>query len=114
MDILSVAGIILAFAALIVGAILKGAGVSSLLGSAAFVIVILGTIASILLQTPKATMQRALKIVSWIFKPPLADGHALIVQIVDWANVARKQGLLGLEPQVEMQTDPFLKKGLQM
>lgn len=114
MDILSIAGIVLAFVALIVGSILKGAGLKGLVGGAAFVIVIMGTIAAIMLQTPKATMQRALKIVSWVFKPPLADGHALIVQIVDWANVARKQGLLGLEPQVEMQTDPFLKKGLQM
>lgn len=114
MDILSIGGIILAFVAIVGGSILKGAGVAGLVGPAAFVIVVMGTIASIMLQTPMATMKRALKIVAWVFKPPLADGHALIVQIVDWANVARKQGLLGLEPQVEMQTDPFLKKGLQM
>lgn len=114
MDVLTIAGMVLAMVALVGGSILKGAGVSGLLGGAAFVIVVMGTIAAILVQTPKATARRAMGIISWIFKPPVADGHALIAQVVEWSNVARKQGLLGLEPQVEMQTDPFLKKGLQM
>jgi chemotaxis protein MotA len=114
MDFLTIIGIVLAFVALVGGSILKGAGVAGLINPAAFVIVVVGTIAAILVQTPKATAGRAMRIVSWIFKPPLADGKALIEQIVDWSNVARKQGLLGLEPQVETQADPFLKKGLQM
>ena len=34
-------------------------------------------------------------------------------KIVEWSTVARKQGLLGLEAEVQAQ-DPFLRKGLQM
>src|SRR5579883_1826182 len=52
MDLLSLVGTVLAIAALLVGAVLKGAGLSALWSPAAFTIVILGTIASILLQTP--------------------------------------------------------------
>lgn len=49
-----------------------------------------------------------------MIRPPGNDGEALIAEIVDWSNIARKQGLLGLEPLVNQQDDPFLKKGLQM
>ena len=47
MDILSIVGLILALCAVIVGSILKGAGVQALLSSAAFMIVIVGTVAAI-------------------------------------------------------------------
>jgi hypothetical protein len=37
----------------------------------------------------------------------------VIEKIVEWSNIARKQGLLGLESAVEGEKDAFLKKGLQ-
>lgn len=114
MDILSIIGAILGLVALIGGSILKGAGLSGLWSPAAFTIVILGTIASILLQTPMHTFRRALQIVGWVFRPPPQDHAALIALMVDWSTIARKQGLLALEPLLEKQTDPFLRKGLQM
>ncbi|HVI26058.1 MAG TPA: flagellar motor protein [Xanthomonadaceae bacterium] len=114
MDRLSIIGVVLAIGALMGGSVLKGAGLASLWSPAAFVIVILGTVAAILLQTPLDTFRRALKIVRWVFQPPAQDRTAVIRQIVEWSTVARKQGLLALEAQVESQPDPFLKKGLQM
>jgi chemotaxis protein MotA len=113
MDILSILGVVLAFVAIIGGSILKGSGVKALLGAAAFVIVVLGTVASILLQTPLATFMRAMKIIGWVFKPPTADPHAIIEKLIEWSNIARKQGLLGLESAVEQESDDFVKKGLQ-
>ena len=103
MDKLSAAGVVLAFVAIVGGSILKGSGVSSLFGAAAFVIVVLGTLASIFIQTPGA-----------VFKPPQQDPEALIGRIVDWSGIARKQGLLALEGVVEGESDTFIKKGLQM
>jgi chemotaxis protein MotA len=114
LDRLSVVGAVLAIAALLVGSVLKGAGLSALWSPAAFVIVVLGTIAAILLQTPAATFKRALQIVRWVFRPPSQDRSAVITQLVGWSTVARKQGLLGLEAEVQAQPDPFLRKGLQM
>jgi len=114
MDRLSVIGTVLALVALIGGSILKGAGLSGLWSPAAFLIVIVGTCASILLQTSMPTFVRALRMVVWVFKPPAQDRTAMIAQIVDWSTTARKQGLLGLEAQVAQQSDPFLGKGLQM
>ena len=114
MDRLSVIGIVLAIAAITGGSVLKGAGLSGLWSPAAFVIVILGTIASILVQTPIHTFKRALKIVRWVFQPPAHDRTAVIAKIVEWSGTARRQGLLGLEAEVQNQPDPFLRKGLQM
>ena len=114
MDRLSIIGLFLALASLVGGSILKGAGLSSLWSPAAFVIVIVGTVAAILLHTSPAIFRHAFRIVRWVVQPPPSDRQALIRQIVEWSNIARRQGLLGLEPQVEMQDDPFLRKGLQL
>ena len=114
MDLMSIIGVVLALGALIGGSVLKGAGVQALWGPAAFVIVILGTIAAILVQTPGPVVKHALKMGKWIFKPPAHDGRALINRIVEWSDLSRKQGLLALESSVESESDPFLKKGLQL
>jgi chemotaxis protein MotA len=77
------------------------------------VIVVLGTLAASLVQTPLPTFLRAWKIVAWVFMPPKSDPKAVIDKIVEWSNTARKQGLLGLESAVEVEKDSFLRKGLQ-
>ena len=114
MDILSVIGAILGLVALVGGSILKGAGLSGLWSPAAFIIVIVGTIAAILLQTPMHTFRRALGIVRWVFFPPPQDHAGLIARMVEWSTISRKQGLLALEPVLDQLPDPFLRKGLQM
>ncbi|WP_101924760.1 MULTISPECIES: flagellar motor protein [Luteimonas] len=114
MDIFSIVGLVLALIALVGGSVLKGAGLAALWSPAAFVIVIVGTVAAILLHTPPDVFKRAMRIVKWTIKPPVGDRGALVAQLLEWSNVSRKQGLLGLEPYVEAQPDPFLRKGLQM
>jgi chemotaxis protein MotA len=114
LDFLSILGLALALCAVLVGAVLKGAGVMALVSAAAFMIVVVGTIAAILVQTPLPVMRRALGIFSWVMRPPARDGNLLIVKIVDWSNIARKQGLLGLEPMIDREHDPFVKKALQL
>ncbi len=114
MDKLTAIGSALALIALVGGSLLKGAGLSGLWSPAAFVIVVVGTIAAVFIQTPMETFRRGLKIVRWVFQPPSSDRAALIERIVEWSGTARRQGLLGLEAEVEAIEDPFLRKGLQM
>jgi len=113
-DILSIVGILLAFFAVLVGAVLKGAGLHALLSSAAFMIVVVGTFAAILVQTPARVMQHAFGILPWIFRPPVLKADDLIRKMVEWSMIARKQGLLGLEPMLEQERDYFVRKGLQL
>jgi chemotaxis protein MotA len=114
MDILSLIGLALAVIAIIVGAMLKGAGVKALLSAAAFMIVVVGTVAAICLQTPLPVMKRAMRILPWIFRPPAVERSELIKRMVEWSNTARKQGLLGLESAIEKEPDDFVRKGLQL
>jgi chemotaxis protein MotA len=114
LDILSITGLILAIVAVLVGAVLKGAGLHALLSAAAFMIVVVGTIAAICVQTPLPVMKHALKIFSWVLRPPPLNGTVLIKKMVEWSNIARKQGLLGLEPVLNQEPDEFVKKALQL
>lgn len=114
MDILSLIGLGLAFCAIVFGAVLKGAGVQALLSTAAFMIVIVGTVAAICVQTPMPVMKHAIRILPWVFRPPPFERSVLLRKIVEWSNTARKQGLLGLEPLIDKESDDFVRKGLQL
>ena len=114
MDILSIAGLVLGLIAIVGGSVAKGAGLSALWNWAAFLIVIVGTLGAVLLQSGLPTVRRAVTIARWIVQPPPDVRRQLIRQVVDWSSTARKQGLLGLEAQVARQRDRFVAKGLQM
>jgi chemotaxis protein MotA len=114
MDLLSIFGIVLAFVALTAGAILKGAGLHALYSSAALMIVVGGTFAAILIQTPGSVMKRAFRILPWVFRSPVPDATRIIARLVEWSQISRKQGLLGLEPLQGTEKDDFMRKGLQL
>ena len=114
MDILSLIGLVLACVAILLGAVLKGAGIQALLSGAAFTIVVIGTLAAICVQTPLQVMKRALGILPWVFRPPAVQRADMIKKMVEWSNTARKQGLLGLESLIEREQDDFVRKGLQL
>jgi len=99
---------------IIVGTIRKGSTVDALWNPAAFVIVFIGTLAALLVQNQGKVLKRALKMMAMVFKPPQHRPDDLISRIVGWSEISRRQGLLGLEPQIEPESDPFVKKGLQL
>ncbi len=114
MDILSVIGVILGLIAILGGSILKGSGIAALWSSAAFVIVIVGTFSAVLVQVRLKVFTHAFSIARWVFVTPLADGEKLLERVVAWSQIARRDGLLGLESMAEQETDAFIRKGLQL
>jgi chemotaxis protein MotA len=114
MDILSIVGLVLAANAVLLGAVLRGAGLMALISLEAFMVVGVGTVAAICVQTPLPVMKHALKIFPWIVRPPSRDGSTFVAKIVEWSNTARKQGLLGLEPLIARESDQFVQKALQL
>lgn len=114
MDVLSIIGVIIGFAAIIGGNFLEGGGIGTLLNGSAAFIVIGGTLGAAMLQTPKNSLRRALNIFMWVFKPPYVPFKQGINNISRWAAAARKDGLLGLEAVAEREKDKFAKKGLQL
>ncbi|TVZ38619.1 chemotaxis protein MotA [Alteromonadaceae bacterium 2753L.S.0a.02] len=114
MDILSIIGVIIGFAALLGGNFLEGGSWSNLANGSAAIIVIGGTIGAAILQTPYNGLKRALTLFKWIFKPPRQKFKLGISRVVGWAQSARKEGLLGLENIAEKERDAFSRKGLQL
>lgn len=114
MDILSFVGIALALGAILGGNAIEGGQLSSLLQITAFIIVIGGTLGAVLLQTPMTIFMQGMKLTLWIFFPPKVQAQEAIEKIVEWSNVARKEGLLGLEAISEGEPDLFIRKGLQL
>lgn len=114
MDLLSLIGVVLAFLMLIVGTLLHGSGLGTLWNLEAFIIVFGGTVAAILLHTPMPVVKRALSMARMVFTPPRLRASDLVSRIVGWSEISRRQGLLGLEPSIESESDPLMKKGLQL
>lgn len=114
MDILSLLGVILGFAALIGGNFLEGGQWQSLVNAPAALIVVGGTLGAAILQTPRKGLRRAFAIFSWIFNPPKQQFKLGIKRVVNWAKTARRDGLLGLENISEREPDAFAKKALRL
>jgi chemotaxis protein MotA len=113
-DILSFIGVVLGFAAILGGNLLEGGQVASLVNFPAMVIVFGGTMAAVLLQTPGHTFLRALKLSGRVFSPAKTDRVSMIQKMVDWGNLARKDGLLALERTLEEEDDLFVRKAMQL
>jgi chemotaxis protein MotA len=114
MDRLTFMGLAMALIAIIGGSILKGAGLGVLFSVAAFLIVIVGTFAAILVQTRLNTLRRSVHLLKWVIKPPLDNGHLMIARMVEWSTLSRKLGLLALESKIDYERDSLVRKGLQM
>jgi chemotaxis protein MotA len=57
---------------------------------------------------------RAMRMLGMVFLPPKRALEGTVQKLVDWSKVARKDGLLGLEAVVGNETDPFVRKGMQL
>ncbi|VAW79295.1 Flagellar motor rotation protein MotA [hydrothermal vent metagenome] len=114
MDILTLTGILLALFAILGGNVLEGGHISSLIQLTAFVIVAGGTLGAVMVQTPIRTFVRAMKISIWVIFPVKLQPEEAAEKIVNWSNIARREGLLGLEAIAEEEPDEFARKGLQL
>lgn len=114
MDILSILGLAVALVAILGGQWLEGGHLSSLLQVTAFVIVIGGTLGAVMLQSPLTVFARGMRLARWAFRPPEADYAGLINRVVNWSNMARRGGLLALEPQLRFAGGEYERKGLQL
>lgn len=114
MDFLTIVGLVVGFGAILGGNLLEGGHLDALVNGPALIIVFGGTLGATMLQSPVPVFLRALKMVAWVLMPPRRDLNATIESIVNWSQVARREGLLGLESLTESEPDPFARKGLQL
>ena len=114
MDKISVLGLVLGIVAIVGGQVLEGGHVGSLSQPTALLIVLGGTMGAVMLQSPYATFIRGVKMVRWVWYPPVVDHQQLIKQVASWSQVSRREGLLALENVMNQLKDDFARKGLQL
>ncbi|MGD6817503.1 flagellar motor stator protein MotA [Metabacillus sp. 113a] len=115
MDKTSLIGLVLGVVGVGVGMVMKGVSPAVLLNPAAILIIIVGTIAAVVTAFPMDEIKRVPKLFGVLFKErKIPSIQELIPMFSDWAQVARKEGLLALEAKLSDVEDPFLKNGLSM
>ena len=114
MDKISVLGLVLGIVAIVGGQVLEGGHVGSLSQPTALLIVLGGTMGAVMLQSPYATFMRGVRMVRWVWYPPVVDHQQLIKQVASWSQVSRREGLLALENVMNQLKDDFARKGLQL
>ncbi|MDD2883447.1 MAG: flagellar motor protein [Dechloromonas sp.] len=114
MDKISIAGLVIGLVAIIGGQVLEGGSVGSLVQPTALLIVLGGTLGAVLLQSPLHVFKRGVRMVRWVWVPPVIEQKRVIDQILNWSQLSRREGLLALENHLPGIKDPFTQKGLQL
>jgi chemotaxis protein MotA len=107
-------GIAVALFCILVGNALEGGHMGSMVGGPAALIVVGGTIGAVIVQFPGSTLLGAVSAAGSTFKKSKVDAAKLVDEIVDYANRARRDGILALEKVVGNSSHPFLSKALTM
>ena len=100
---------------MVVFGIITSGGVSAMgnfIDPPSIVITIGGSLSSLLSSYTMPEVINNLKGLGVAFKDPKMDHGAVIRQIIDLSNVARKEGLLALEEVAGNLDDEFMKKGI--
>jgi chemotaxis protein MotA len=107
-------GIVVCIVGILAGASIEGTPLGGLLNIPALLI-IFGGIAGVSIATSGMDV---MKLMPTLYKkamtPEVPDQPEVTRQLVGYAEKARKEGLLALEPEIATIDDPFTKKGLQL
>jgi len=109
----SIVGIILGVGGIVVGQVIEGGHIASLLQPAAFVIVFIGTLGAVVLQSGFPVFWRGVKLVGVVFFPPEDDYPQMQTDIGRWSLIAWRDGTLALEGQINQAKHPFIRAGLR-
>lgn len=114
MDIGSILGLLLGLTAILAGNALEGGHLSALVQPTALLIVLGGTMGATMLGVPLKVFVEAVKALKDVFMEPRRDPGKLIDEIVEYAQKARRDGIISLELLIEDSSEPFLKKAMLM
>lgn len=114
MEITSVIGPVLGLVAVLGTAVLKGLSIPMLWGGSAAMIVGAGSMAAVLTAYPMADVKLSFSSIKLFLNGPSVDVEGTIATIERLAQLARKDGVLALEKEIEKLEDPFMKKGVEM
>ncbi|NOY77210.1 MAG: motility protein A [Calditrichaeota bacterium] len=113
MDLATIIGIVVGVF-LILFAILQSGQLTGFIDVGSIMIVFGGTIGATLINFPLSDVLSVIGVIKkgFLNKPP--DPTANIRMLVEFAEIARREGILALEDRIKDIDDPFLKEGIQL
>jgi chemotaxis protein MotA len=114
LDKASLGGIILALGGVLVGLLLEGGNFGQILQPTAAIIVFGGTLGAVLLQFPLPIILLAFRQLGSVFVNPHRDPEATIQRLVQYAQKARREGIVALDSELPLIEDSFLKRSLML
>jgi chemotaxis protein MotA len=114
LDKASFGGIILAGGGILAGLLLEGGNLGQILQPTAAMIVFGGTLGAVMLQFPLAIIILAFRQLGSVFVNPRRDPQATIHQLVQYAQKARREGIVSLDAELPEMEESFLKKSLML
>lgn len=110
MDLITVVGLVVGLGGIVGGMILEGGHVGSILQFTAAIIVFGGTIGAVLVSTTREDLKMGLSLLKLGFTDPKGDDVEMVVQeLIESAQLARKESILALERRLNNFSNPFMQ-----
>ena len=114
MDLATLVGIGLAAFGILFGQFLEGGSVLQILQPTAALIVFGGTLGATMIGFPMSAMKQAAADFLHILKDETLNPNAIIDQIIQFTNKARREGIIALEKDAGNIEDEFFRKAIMM
>jgi chemotaxis protein MotA len=110
MDIITVLGLVFAFGGILGGQLLEGGHMGSIVQGTAFLIVFGGTLGAVCIGTTKVDLITGLRLLKFgFFDSKAQNAEKIVEQLIDAAQIARKESILSLEKKLNEMSDPFMQ-----
>jgi len=113
MDVATLVGAIAGFL-LIATAIFLGGGAGAFLNVPSLLITVGGTFSATLVHFPLSEVMKIFSVLKRTFTVNIPEAETVIRDMVEFARVARRDGVLALEDSLAEVDDEFLSKGIQL
>jgi chemotaxis protein MotA len=107
-------GLLIGVGGLLVGFILDGGNIFALIGIPALIIIVSGTVGALTISSSLKEVLRIPRLIGQSMKRVSGPSPQLAQQLLEFAEKARRDGILSLEDTVEDLEDETLRKGLRL
>ena len=114
MDKSSLIGVFLAVGGILAGLLIEGGNLRQVVQPTAAMIVFGGTLGAVMLQFPLPIVLQAMRRFGSVFITPKENPQDIIRRLVDYAQKARRSGVVSLDAELPGIEEPFLKKSLML
>ena len=114
MDKATFTGLLVAVGGIVLGLLLEGGNLGQILQPTAAIIVFGGTLGAVLIQFPLPVFLAAFRRLASVFFERESRAANWVRELVQYANKARRDGIVSLDRDLARIQEPFLKKSLML